>query len=171
VTCTTVGGPSRSAYLGSPPPPGSMAIHPARPFVMPRVVGQPERFPGALGDPRGTLRPVAGSFRENWGEASTRSMIRRRFDAPYSVGRSVDTAVHSGASEECYLDHGSVSDSSLVNMSGVHFPRNHGVGPNGTLEAQQRNVHVAGPGIGLSGVCSLLFVLRYRALTHKEVKN
>ena len=37
-------------------------------------------------------------------------------------------------------------------MSGVHFPRNHGVGPNGTLEAQQRNVDVAGAGIGLSGM-------------------
>ena len=127
----------------------------------------------------------------------------------YSVSRSVDRAVDSGASGERYLDHGSVSDSSLVNMSGVHFPRNHGVGPNGTLEAQQRNVDVAGAGMGLSGmrlvagaylqgpdplgcqeafrypvrplphnlssclegVCSRLFVLRYRALTHKEVKN
>jgi len=79
-------------------------------------------------------------------------MIRPGFDAPYSVSRSVDRAVDSGASGERHLDHGLVSDSSLVNMSGVHFARNHGVGPNGTLEAQQRDVDVAGAGIGLSGM-------------------
>ena len=70
----------------------------------------------------------------------------------HSVSRSVDRAVDSGVSGERYLDHGLVSDSSLVNMSGVHFPRNHGVGPNGTLEAQQRDVDVAGAGVGLSGM-------------------
>jgi len=46
VTCATVGGLARSAYHGNPPPVGSMAIRPARPFGMPQVVGQPERFPG-----------------------------------------------------------------------------------------------------------------------------
>ena len=79
-------------------------------------------------------------------------MIRPGFDASHSVSRSVDRAVDSGVSEECYLDHGLASDSSLANMSGVHFPRNHGVGPNGTLEAQQRNVDVAGAGMGLLGM-------------------
>ena len=79
VTCATVDGPARSAYHGNPPPAGSMAIRPARPFGMPQVVGQPGRFPGALAGPRGILRPSAGNMRDNWGEASTRSMIRPGF--------------------------------------------------------------------------------------------
>jgi len=66
VTCATVGGPARSAYHGNPPPAGSMAIRPARPFGMPQVVGQPERFPVALADPRGILCPSAGNMRDNW---------------------------------------------------------------------------------------------------------
>jgi len=46
VTCSTVGGPVQSAYLGGPPPVGLMAIRPARPFGMAHLIRQPERFPG-----------------------------------------------------------------------------------------------------------------------------
>jgi len=85
-----------------------------------------------------------------WGEASTRSMLRSGFDASHSVSRSADRAVDPGASGERYLDHGLVGDSVLVNMISVHSLRSHGVGLNGTLEAQQ--VDAAGAGTGLTGM-------------------
>jgi len=150
MTCSTVGGPVQSAYRGEPPPPGPMSIHPAHPFSMPHFVGQPERFPGALAGPRGILRPQAGNVQDIWGEASTRSMLRPGFDTSYSVSRSTDRAVDPGASGACYLDHGLVSDSVLVNLSGVHSPRSHGAGLNGTLEARQ--VDAAGAGTISTGM-------------------
>jgi len=64
-------------------------------------------------------------------------MLRPGFDASYSVSRSTDTAVDPGASRARYLDHGLASDSVLVNVSGVHSPRSHRAGLNGTLEARQ----------------------------------
>ena len=109
-----------------------MAIRPAHPLGMPHLVGQPERFPGALAGPRGILRPSAGNVQDIWGEASTRSMLRPGFDASHSVSRSTDRAVDPGASGARYLDHGLASDSVLVNVSGVNSPRSHGAGLNGT---------------------------------------
>jgi len=150
VTCSTVGGPVQSAYHGGPPPAGLMAIRPARPFGMPHLVGQPERFPEALAGPRGILRLSAGNVQSIWGEASTRSMLRPGFDASYSVSRSTDRAADPGASGERYLDHGLAGDSVLVNVNGIHSPRSHGAGLNGTLEARQ--VDSAGAGTSSTGM-------------------
>jgi len=140
----------QSAYHGGPPPAGLMAIRPVRLFGMPHLVGQPERFTGALAGPRGILRPSAGNVQSIWGEASTRSMLRPGFDASYSVSRSTDRAADPGASGERYLDHGLAGDSVLVNVSGVHSPRSHGAGLNRTLEA--RHVDAAGAGTDSTGM-------------------
>jgi len=80
VTCSTVGGPVQLAYHRDPPPAGRMAIGPARPFGMPHLVGQLERFPGVLAvqsDPSSIGRERAGHLGRGFYPQYALARVRR----------------------------------------------------------------------------------------------
>jgi len=106
VTCSTVGGPVQSAHLGGLPHPGPMAIRPASQVIMPQYVERPGNVPGVLAGPVRILRPAAGTLPDNWGEASTCSMIRPGFDTFQVASRPTDRAVVPVAPGDRYLGNG-----------------------------------------------------------------